>query len=567
MSWLYGYLHKGAPKESPLLLTAQKTLLEKHLPALDLFAGGRVDTLNWHELADGTFLIILGRPVCCERACCRYPSFEDWQNWIASDQSKLQNLDGHYALLLYDGRRLQFFNDPLGKRTIYFRESEKHIFFCSDLSLLKNYKATEIDYYKLGAIWHAMYPPTQGGYAPLVESYYQDVQSLGTGSNAVIHLQNPMLTIKNRLFLPEPQAIDSMQLLESYCLLPARQGKRIGIGLSGGMDIRPLLAIYLKAGIPLTIYNYGNKDNYDYQIAEAIARRFSLPFVHIKYSDTMGDWDQVLAFCKDRGVVFNPLHSANLAYYPIVRQQTDAYVSGYFGEVFRFRMMAANLKSALSTKTLDYHDIGAYLFREPPSFFIPEVRRIMHKGFWESLRTAVGQMPSPLEMLNPYWMHLFVIRYWFRTLQAVNYPSIDQSVINILPWIQPSMFSQHWQLGFLNQLNEGLHRKIIRSRFPALEEFPLSATDVAAPYGTRQLALKLKSWMHYKKHPRLREQRTHDFLIRHKDRILELVNSPIVNSDTALDRKKVLGIVEGFYHQDTNQQDAMVCLLAYCLGK
>ncbi len=567
MSWLYGFVHKEARKGSPPLLETTKPLLEKSFEGLDIFAGGNPDTLHWHELPGGSFLLILGMPVYCEGTSCRYPSAQDYANWIDSDPDKLASLDGHYVILLWDGRKLLLFNDPLGKRTFYFRQSHQDIFFCSDLSLLKTHQPTEIDYYKLGAVWHSLFPPTQGGYAPLNESYYQGVQSLGTGARAVIELKTCKLTIHNKLFIPHPQAIDTAKLLESYCLLPAEQGKRIGIGLSGGMDIRPLLAIYLNAGTPLTIYNYGNNDNYDYQVAAAIAKRFQLPFVHIKYSDTLGDWDQVLAFTRDRGVVFNPLHSANLAYYPIVKQQTDAYVSGYFGEIFRFRMMAANLKSALSTKTLDYHDIGAYLFREPPNFFVPEIRRIMHKGFWENLRAAVAQMPSPREMLNPYWMHLFVIRYWFRTLQAVNYPSIDQSVLNILPWVQPSMFSQHWQLGFLNQLNEGLHRKIIKSRFPALEEFPLSATDVVAPYGTRQLALKLKSWMYYKKHPRLREQRTTAFLELHKERILELVNSPQIHEDAALDPTKVKGIVEGFYRKDLGQQDALICLLAYTLGK
>jgi len=566
MSWLYGYLYKEAPKGSPLLLTAQKALQEKHLPFFDLYAGGSSNTLFWFEFSDTELLVVLGMPVICEMASCRYPSISDWQNCL-KDPDRFLRLDGHFAILHYKQGTLSCYNDSLGKRTLYFRESNTGIFFCSDLSLLKAQGSTEIDYYKYGALWHAMYPPTQGGYAPLSDTYYKGVLSLGTGAKACYHPGQDKLKISNRPFEPSPQAFDSIQMLESYCLLPAKTGKRIGIGLSGGMDIRPLLAIYLKAGIPLTVYNYGNTDNYDYQIAAAMARKFSLPFVHIKYSDTQGDWDQVLAFCRDRGAVFNPLHSANLAYYPIIKQQTDAYVSGYFGEVFRFRMMVANLKSALSTRILDYHDIGAYLFREPPNFFVPEARRLMHKGFWDHLRAAAAQMPSAQEMLNPYWMHLFVIRYWFRTLQAVNYPSIDLSVMNILPWVQASMFSQHWQLGFLNQLNEGLHRKIIKTRYPALEEFPLSATDLCAPYRTRQLALKLKTWVYYKKNPRLRDLRTHDFLVKHKANILDLIGSSLARDDASLDQPKVHRIVNEFYKDSPNQQDAMVCLLAYLLGK
>ncbi len=566
MSWLYGYLYKEAPMGSPLLLTSQNLLLEKHFPRFDLYAGGISDTLYWMEISASEFLVVLGMPVICENGKCRYPDHQDWLNCLGNEDEILK-LDGHFAFVHYKQGNICWYNDSLGKRTIYFRENNKQLFFCSDLSLLKAQEPTRIDYYKYGAVWHAMYPPTQGGYAPLSESYYLDVLSLGTGGKACYSQGQDKLKITNRPFVPSPQPLDSIQMLESYCLLPAKAGRKVGFGLSGGMDIRPLLAIFLKAGIPLTVYNYGNTDNYDYQIAAAIAKKFSLPFVHIKYSDTQGDWDQVLAFCKDRGAVFNPLHSANLAYYPIIRQESEVYVSGYFGEVFRFRMMAANLKSALCTRTLDYHDIGAYLFREPPNFFIPEVRRIMHKGFWDHLRSAAAQMPNAQEMLNPYWMHLFVIRHWFRTLQAVNYPSIDQSVLNILPWVQPSMFSQHWHLGFLNQLNEGLHRKIIRTRCPALEEFPLSATDLSAPYRTRQLILKLKTWAYYKKHPRLRELRTHDFLVKHKNNIIDLLSSPLVMDDSALDLKKVNHIMSEFYLAKPGQQDAMVCLLAYLLGK
>jgi len=566
MSWLYGFYHKEAVERTLPVLHLQPVLHEFHGKAIDVFAGGSSATLSWLKLPQNGFLAILGMPVLLDRGEFRYPTEMDWI-WFINHPEAFLNLDGHFAIIHFDSHKLRFYNDPLGKRSLYFRETDRGYFFCSDLTLLKRHGKTELDFYRFGALWHSLYPPTQGGYAPLAEGYYKGVRMLGSGANAVIDTQTNTLQIDNHFFSPGSVAYDPQKLLQSYCLLPHRSGRRIGIGLSGGMDIRPLLAIYLHADVPLTIYNYGNKDNYDYQVASNIAKRFSLPFRHITYEDAEADWQQVLDFMTDRGVVFNPLHSANLGYYPIVAQETEAYVSGYFGEVFRFRMMAAILKSTLAAKQLDYHNISAYLYRKPPSFFNSDAMRVMHKGFWDHLKLAVSEMPSPNEMLNPYWMHLFVIRYWFRTLQAVNYPCIDMQVQNILPWVQPTIFSQHWHMGFFKQLNEGLHRGIIRNLYPALEDFPLSATDVIAPYKTRQLVLKLKSWVYYRKHPRCREFRTTAFLNKHQQRIIELLNSQDVKQDSALDYSKVTSIVSGFYAGDATLQNALVSFLAYTLGK
>lgn len=566
MSWIYGFHYKQQAHQQCPALHSQGLLHEFHSPLWEIKAGGRSETCYWQQLSEQAWLCVLGNAVLLLNDEYSYPNLESWLDLLANPE-RISSLDGHFVILHYDGCDLRCYNDALGKRSLYFVDKAEYLFFCSDLSLLKNQHKTSLDFYKFGALWHSMYPPTQGGYAPLMDSYYDGVQKLGTGGQAKIEGKKHQLSMQYSLWQPTNEAHDAAKLLESYCLLPAKSGSTIGMGLSGGMDIRPLLAIYLNAGVQVKIYNYGTEDNYDYSVARDIATRFQLPFKHIKYSDTIGSWDQVLAFMKDRGAVFNPLHSANLGYYPLVAETCDTYVSGYWGEIFRFRMMAANLKSALSSKALDYHDIGAYLFHNPSSFFVPDVSRIMHKGFWDHLKQAACAMPASQEMLNPMWMHLFVLRYWFATLQSVNYPSIDTYVTNILPYIQPGILSEHWRLGFLKQLNEGLHRRIIREKCPALESFPLSATDVLAPYKTRQLALKLKSWAHYRKHPRLREARGTDFLHNHRDKIMELISSVETRQDSAIAYPRLEDICRKFYAGDLSQQDAMISFLAYALGK
>lgn len=562
MSWIYGYFYKVKPEQQASPLKAP--LKEYHSQLIDIFAGANPQTLYQAVIGQQT-LFVLGDPIIVEGEDYRYPEPADWAGIIASEE-RIWGLDGHFLILVTDGESISCYNDSLCKRTLYFHESKEDIFFSSDQALLKRIRKPEIDYERFGIYWHSMFPSAHRRYAPTQKSYFQGVEMLGSSGKAKISFGQP-LTLTHRLWSPAAKQGNLNRMVENMCLLPVKAGKRISIGLSGGMDIRSLLAVYLKVKADVKIVNFGSDQSSDHQIARKIASSNGLPFQYMSFEEAGNSWERAEEFLASRGVTSDPDGSCFLYYYPRVAQDTDVYINGYFGELFRFRYMVAGLKSIFETKTLDYHNLGAYLYSNPRSWFTSDALRIMHHGFWESLRDAARSMPSAKSMMNPLWMNLFLVRYCPRALCIPELAAVDEHVIDHMPYVQSSIISGHWYYGFWRQLNEGLHRSIIRQNCPALESIPLALAEISAPYYYRSYALKLKMRWQYRKTPRMRAQRAEEFLTMHKDRVYGLLDDPSITGDAAISMPLLKDICDRFYSGDTAYQGAVTSFISFALGK
>ncbi|PKN80517.1 MAG: hypothetical protein CVU48_01915 [Candidatus Cloacimonetes bacterium HGW-Cloacimonetes-1] len=565
MSWIYGSLFKA--KQHAPLPGYKLPLEEYHSDFIDIFAGGKSQTLQRidHPTKPKTVVFLLGNPILRVRDDYRYPDSDDWTQILASEQS-IWALDGHWLILIVGPEGVLAYNDSLSKRTMYFHESPDRVFFTNNLPILRDEVHPPIDYERFGAYWHSMFPPSFDRYAPTQSSYYQDIEMLGTGGKAQIS-KTGTLTLSNCPWTPVSEPYNLNTLMENMTLLPYRAGKRVTIGLSGGMDCRPLLALYLKHKVPVNVVNLGSDTSQDHLVAKKIASHFDLPFRHISYDDAGASWDQAVDYVQNRGVVFNPANSIFMGYYPILAENTDVYISGYFGELYRFRFMVAHLKSSLRQGALDYHAIADYLYGTPPSFFSTDTTRRMHQGFWHSLKYEVSKMPSSLDMPNAMWMNLFLVRHSPRSVNMLNLAWIDQHLVDHMPYLQSSIINGHWRYGFWNQLNEGLHRSIIREACPALENFPLALADASAPYYYRQYAVKVKMWQYYRKRPMRITSRSDAFLEKYKDRILEITQDPSIRNDNAISTAKLDAIVSAYYQGDKSLTGAMTGFLAFALGK
>ncbi len=565
MSWIYGSLYKTKQHhQSPRYKTP---LEEYHSDLIDIFAGGKSETL-WqmlHPSKPQHVVFVLGNPILRVQDDYRYPDPGDWLQILASEQS-IWALDGHWLILIAGPEGILAYNDSLSKRTLYFHESAERVFFTNYLPILRDVVHPQIDYARFGVYWHSMYPPSFDRYAPSQGSYFQDIEMLGTGGKAQIS-NTGVMTLSSRSWTPDPEPYNLNTLMENMTLLPYRAGKKVTIGLSGGMDCRPLLAIYLKHKIAVNVATLGSESSQDYLIAHKIATHFGLPFQHISYDAAGATWDQAIDYVQSRGVLFNPANSIFMGYYPLLAENTDVYISGYFGELYRFRFMVAHLKSSLIKGSLDYHAIADYLYGNPTSFFATDAVRQMHQGFWHSIKDEVAKMPSSLDMPNPMWMNLFLVRNSPRSVNMPNLAWIDQHLIDHMPYLQSSIISGHWQYGFWNQMNEKLHRSIIHEACPALESFPLALADATAPYYYRQYAVKVKMWAYYRKRPLRTTSRAEAFLEKYKEQILALTRDSAIRNDSALDMPKLDAIMAAYYNGDKSLVGAMTSFLAFALGK
>lgn len=564
MSWVYGCLYKIS--KHPPINELRVPSYKYHSQIIDLHLGGNPQTITLlqHPTKPQTSVFVIGNPILPVGEDFKYPSPSDWLA-ILQDENMLLSLDGHWLLIEASENSLIFRNDSLGKRSMYIHEDNDRFFFCSELPLLKQECALSINWDTLGAYWHGMFPPQLRRYAASNKSYYHNVTMMGTSAKVV--LNQSQLVLSEQPWLPSSQAKNPETLLKNLCLLPLREGKRICLGITGGMDIRPLLAIYLEAKADIGTAHFGSNKTIDFQLAHQIASSYHLPFHYLSYKDAGYSWENILQYLESRGIGFNPISMDFIGYYSILAQDYDVLVDGYFGELFRFRFFVAHLKTALDPTELNYRHLGRYLYHDPSSFFCPEARRQMHKGFWNELRFQTSLMPPSQEMINPLWMNLFLVRNVPGSISMPNLSSLDTTLINHMPYLQSSLISEHWRYGFLRQLNEGLHRRIIRNCFPDLENHKLAIFDVSAPYNTHQYVLKLKTWAYHTKVPVQRNDRAHALLNDFKQQILELRHDSRVISDNAIDLPKLDYIISSYYKGDTALFGTMLGFLSYTLGK
>lgn len=560
MSWIYGYYGRSFQQEAEL----RPALYRFDAPGIKIRAGGSGKNLLCFDNPSNKDekVFVLGDPILQQGVCFRYPDTGDWA-WLCADETRLSHLDGHWVVVFAGNHVIRAYNDPLGKRSLFIHQNRDAWFIASDISLLKESGRAELDIRRFGAYWHTMFPPNLRRYTPSRESCYKDVQMLFQGSRMI--LDDAGLSMKHQPFLPAEEKQDLPLLLENMCLLPLLSGRKVCVGLSGGMDIRPLLAILLSSGMPFTAVHFGTEEGEDYRIARKIAEDHNIPFRFISHQEASKGWEMAKDYLFHRGFGFNPASNSLLGYYPILSQEADVFLGGYYGELFRFRFMSAHLTSIFRLKKPDFGSFAAYLFNNPSSFFTKDVNLELHRGFVESLKKELADMPSPQGMPNPLWMNLFYARYSPRSINMPDLSHLDDYLCDFMPFMQKAIVGQHWHYGVVRQLNEGLHRGIIKRKAPDLQNYPLAIAEHSASYLHRPYTLKLR--LKLKKGASYNQSRTESFLQSNKTEIMALREVSTVIQDPWLDSRKVGRILDSYYGGDRGQEHALLSFISYALGK
>jgi len=560
MSWIYGYFGNQCARQRDL----RPTLHSFDSPGLKIRAGGSGKNLlcfkNPHQ--NGELVFVLGDPILRKQDDFCYPDASDWAR-LCADEQRVRDLDGHWLILFASQDGIRAYNDPLCQRSLYLHQSIDSCFFASEISLLKEAGLAELDARRFGAYWHSLFPPQLRRYAASRESYYKDVKMLFQGSS--LSLDANGLRIADRAFLPAEQREDLPDILEKICLLPLKAGRRVCVGLSGGMDIRALLAILLKSGLPFGTVHFGSDQGEDFRIAHQISADHKLPFRFISNDEARGGWELVRDYLYHRGFGFNPASSSLLGYFPILSEQADVFLGGYYGELFRLRFMTAHITSLFKPGKPDFKSFADYLYLNPPSIFLPEVNLELQRGFVASLKRELEDMPTSAGMPSPLWMNLFYARYSPRSINMPDLSHLDNYICDHMPFLQSSVVGQHWHYGLFQQFNEELHRAIIRQKAPQLQNYPLAIAEHSSAYRHRPFSLKLR--LKLKRGKSFSQSRTELFLHDFKDQILALRNDSRVTNDAWLDQRKLDEILKAYYLGDKRSQNGLLSFISYALGK
>ncbi len=564
MSWLIGSVCKAGNPAQYRGIVPSSPIVELHTSKIWLAAGGASPTFLSGTLADGKTYVVLGYPLACDTNGYRHLHKPDLET-ILLDEANTRALDGRYLILITDGKTICAFNDPLAKRSLFIHEDGDQIFFCSNLKLLKQAVNPAIDFGKLGIYWHSMHPLSKQKYAPTLNSYYHKVRTMGSAAKLMI---DSKVHLETRLFLPDQNRQDPIGLIRTAALAPLESGKTIALSISGGFDMRALLAVYLKAGAHIVAFHRGNKEDLDYQIPSQMAARFGFKIQNISYQETewQDSWAQILDWMSASLITMNPMNAAYKQYTQMIATEADTMVSGCFGELLRFRLYAAHMASLISLGKVTVSDFSKQLHNYTPCIFQPEICSQLSEGFERDLREACSQMPPSQQMNNPKWMNLFHLRYTNFTKVMPQVAELDSVLLDFMPWLQSRALSQHWNYSTAYQLNESVHRGLVAQDCPALKQYPLVLANITAPYHNRQYQVKLKYWL-ANRNGVVRQHSTDIFLQRYKSQIHDLMASTKVRTYAPYDLARLDKSFDEYHRGMLHHRDTLLSWLAFELGR
>ncbi len=244
MSWIFGIagdtnlLNKSNPffpKEIKYKYEASKLLV---------YSDGIDETTICKATSENSGFIVLGLGIKSLSDKFGFINVSEWEKIISENNVEELSLNGHYVVIKYENDSIKIFNDRLGVRDLFFYKIESSIIFSTRLDWVTKFQNdSKIDLKEFGSLWITSIQIMHG-------SLIKGILRLGPGAKAAIDVNSNTIEIKNKIWEPEWNKTytkqDLISCLEELILFPSKHEAKTTLGLSGGLDSRTLLALFLK---------------------------------------------------------------------------------------------------------------------------------------------------------------------------------------------------------------------------------------------------------------------------------------------------------------------------------
>ena len=392
MSWFFGELQSNISSgRIKHLSSIHSTPL--HTIATDNFyfaTGGINETCfcdSMNEKKENGFCVV-GVGLKCNEIDCIVLSQSDWKNILASEKRAelLQQLDEHFAIVVWNGNAIECFTDQMGLRTIYFSKSENGIVFSTRLDWIAQAgENNEIDFAAFGSRWLTF---NQCSFKSLVHG----IERLGP--NGVAHINARSVTMRSKLWSPTFSKITIEEFLANLCafLNPKNDfGLSLSFGLSGGTDSRFLLSLLMHKGLHnFSLHTFGRPQHPDVSIAKRIAETVHIP--HTLFDEPFPEIDTCIAMIKDFQAHTCSMEPASkimiTRYYNDIHVQRKIIIDGGYVEIIRRQLYNRLLlkgkgilkKKLLYATPLHTRSLIPFVMVHKPDIFLKECASVMFAG-------------------------------------------------------------------------------------------------------------------------------------------------------------------------------------------
>lgn len=493
---------------------------------------------------------------------------------VSAILSELQDgkFDGIFAGAAWDHHTLTFFNDRLGLRDLYYQQiRDKIIISTSPLWAACLSPRREIDFSHFGSRWLLF---SQIGIRALLKG----VTRLQPGEVvSVSRAANTISTCADR-WTPTVDADSNacekfVDALLRVLRFPADNGLDVSLGLSGGLDSRLLLSLYLRSSDIdrrlFQVHTFGNPRHPDGVVAHKISSKLNIN--HRIFFEPLPQKDSAIEMLKD--FTFHTMAGRRassilqLHYYSNF-SKTTIVVDGAFGELYRRQFLNRLLRRG-KQNILQKEGRGIYnnlaVFRA--DFFNQDINNDLAAGALTDINELMDELPAPSEFGLEHWVDLFAIRSILPNVVAYEQARVDLSVRSIMPFLFTSVLDTLFSIPLSQRRKGRLFRKILRESNRELTKFPLVRSDVSYPFSFS--ALPSYIWMKGKQKLKLnfRDTQPREFLMELKDYVNDLYLSRDARECGVYDQNKLRNIVEGFYNGDESKLSQLDWWLAFELWR
>ncbi len=431
----------------------------------------------------------------------------DWGECMSGNhnqETSLRDLEGHFVAVRWENAQLDIYCDSLGLRTAYVAETE-HFFAVSTrldwVVALMNKPELNLD--EMASQWLLTNSFSNGSIVKgVVRSLSSSHISIAGGKVAhTWHEWKPKVE--------EP--FDVVSVLKEASTFLLRDGRRLSLGLSGGVDSRTLLALLSGSnGGNWAVHTMGDSSDPDISIAERLSE--SMGITHRTYIYHVGETETVDSlvnslkeYCLLTQMTDSIFGYQKLGFFSEMHSAGFWMIDGGFGELFRRsygnKMLLAGKKAVISR---DASRLMEYLYQPRSPIFNQEIHNMFLSESRIQLEKAVQEMPEDPKRDPGTWIDLFHIRYRLRNSAPSNQAAYDSCIPNYMPYVQPSLMSAYLTLPSGMRRNNKLSRQIMVAGPKELRDVHFSKNGTTYPFfmSRHALAPRLMSIIHRKIYPR-----------------------------------------------------------------
>jgi hypothetical protein len=551
MSWIFGVIKPEQSGHFPSEYghVHSQTLLKLSLPTLYIALGGIKETCLFEVQKESPDIgwAVVGLGVRVTESGGQFLGKNDWKTLLSSVHIPVDSLDGHFIIVRWKKNEIEFFTDQLGFRTVYYDKCLDGICFSTRLDWVSQMTGQhEINQASLGGRWLLFNQLTY-------ESCLNGIERLGPSAHVIIK-NDSVKKHESHPWLPEfdhGNDDDAKAILNTLVRIATESNCKISLSLSGGMDSRVILALFMAApNAKFGIHTFGELMDPDVQISQSIAQEFGLQRQY--FNEPIPDTDTLVSLVQlyaAQNILTEPASSImKMRYILSPYLKGCLIVDGGFGEIARRQHLNRIVwlgRSAL--RNGNFQKLLQLMHTPRADIFSLEFTKKMESATLHSLEITLSDMPPVSEIGMENFVDLFSVRTRIPNFGGTEQSRSDALVMNFMPLVQPSFLKAMFRTDLKSRRNGRLYREIIHSKEPRLSKFPLAKAGTTHPFHLSLPMAKVVTKIKSKVGNHHTDSTADQFLMQLKEYVLDIVHSHDVKDWDGYDYKKVLTGVSAYY--------------------